>query len=80
MCITKRLRPLIPLGEDFHEGEQADLSSSTIAEALQFGRPPLCRIYQAGTSMRSPQGSRFHSDGGEPQLTQAVGNGGSVSG
>ena len=31
-------------------------------------------------SMRSPQGSRFHSDGGGPQLTQATGNPGSASG
>ena len=35
---------------------------------------------QAAISMRSPQGSRFHSDGGEPQLIQATGNPGSASG
>ena len=56
------------------------LSSLSIAEAVQFGRPTLCRIYQAAMSMRSPQGSRFHSDGGGPQLIQATGNPGSASG
>ena len=56
------------------------LSSLSIAEGVQFGRPTLCRIYQAAMSMRSPQGSRFHSDGGGPQLIQATGNPGSASG
>ena len=56
------------------------LSSLSIAEAVQFGHPPLCRICQAAMSMRSPQGSRFHSDGGGPQLIQATGNPGSASG
>lgn len=49
------------------------LSSSTITEVPKFGCLPLCRIFQTAMSIRSPQGSRFQSDGGVPQLQNTMG-------